>query len=284
MGTFREATAVTAYGEGEFGVTLDPQWSVGTRLHGGYLLAVLARAACESPAGAAHPHVTAVSGTFVEPPEPGAAVARVEPLRVGRSVAQVRAALVQEGRTRVEAHVTLGLLDDSDPWWSAHEPVALPPEQDCFLAPVDPPGAGMHVPLMAVIEERVDPEHLAFAFGAPSRRGTIASWQRLADGSDWDPLSLLVALDPVPPVSFDLGLSGWVPTNPALGLHPPPARPRADPGAAVGDGRRRRPDGRGGPRLGRQGPSGGPGHPARRRPVAEPAVTLRIEPHRPGRR
>jgi Thioesterase-like superfamily len=25
-------------------------------------------------------------------------------------------------------------------------------------------------------------------------------------------LSLLVALDPVPPVTFDLGLSGWVPT------------------------------------------------------------------------
>ncbi|MEU6714276.1 thioesterase family protein [Nonomuraea sp. NPDC046802] len=195
-----------------FDAVLDAQWSVGTRLHGGYLLAVLGRAASESAAGQGHPHVSAVSGTFVEPPEPGEAVARVETLRVGKSVAQVRAALVQEGRIRVEAHVTLGLLEESDPWWSAHEPVALPPEQDCFLAPVDPPGADMHVPLMAVVEERIDPEHLAFAFGAPSRRGVIATWQRLADGSDWDPLSLLVALDPVPPVSFDLGLSGWVPT------------------------------------------------------------------------
>ncbi|MFC7582953.1 thioesterase family protein [Nonomuraea antimicrobica] len=203
---------MTDRGDGAFGALLDAEWSVGTRLHGGYLLAVLARAACESPAGAAHPHVTAVSATFVEPPEPGEAVARVDTLRVGRSLAQVRATLAQRGRTCVEAHVTLGVLDDSDPWWSAHEPVSLPPEQDCFLAPVDPPGTDVSVPLMAVIEERVNPEHLAFAFGAPSMRGEIASWQRLADGSDWDPLSLLVALDPVPPVSFDLGLSGWVPT------------------------------------------------------------------------
>ncbi|MFC4123218.1 thioesterase family protein [Nonomuraea zeae] len=212
MGTFREATALTVRGDGEFGAVLDAQWSVGTRLHGGYLLAVLGRAACESAAGAGHPHVSAVSGSFIEPPEPGEAVARVETLRVGRSVAQVRAALVQQGRTRVEAHITLGLLDDSGPWWSAHEPVALPPEQDCLLVPVDPPGAGFSVPLMAVVEERIDPDHLAFAFGSPSMRGLVATWQRLADGSDWDPLSLLVALDPVPPVSFDLGLSGWVPT------------------------------------------------------------------------
>ncbi|WP_188192285.1 thioesterase family protein [Nonomuraea sp. SYSU D8015] len=212
MGTFQEATALVAQGDGEYAAVLDAQWSVGTRLHGGYLLAVLGRAACASAGGNGHPHVTAVSASFIEPPEPGDAVARVETLRVGRSVAQVRTALVQEGRTRVEAHVTLGLLDDSDPWWTASEPVELPPEQDCVLAPADAPGAGFVVPLMDVVEERIDPAHLAFVFGNPSGRGVIASWQRLADGSDWDPLSLLVALDPVPPVSYDLGVPGWVPT------------------------------------------------------------------------
>ncbi|MGP3961504.1 thioesterase family protein [Nonomuraea sp. 3N208] len=212
MGTFQEATALTSRGGGEFGTVLDAEWSVGTRLHGGYLLAVLGRAACESVGGDGHPHVTAVSGTFVEPPEPGNALARVETLRVGRSVAQVRAALVQEGRTRVEAHITLGLLDDADPWWSAHEPVDMPPEEACFRVPIEAPGAGFAVPLMAVVEERIDPAHMGFAFGAPTGHGVIATWQRLADGSDWDPLSLLVALDPVPPVSYELGLPGWVPT------------------------------------------------------------------------
>ncbi|MDF2705298.1 MAG: acyl-CoA thioesterase [Nonomuraea muscovyensis] len=215
MGTFQEATALTAMparGAGVYGAELDPQWSVGTRLHGGYLLAVLGRAACLSSGGAGHPHVTAVSASFVEPPEPGAAEVRVETLRVGRSLAQVRATLAQRDRPLVEALITLGALDDTGPWWSAAEPVEIPPREECFPAPANPPGAGFPVPLMDVVEQHIHPEHLAFAFGAPARRGLIATWQRLADGSDWDPLSLLVALDPVPPASYDLGLPGWVPT------------------------------------------------------------------------
>lgn len=210
MAIFRDATAVTPQ-DGGYAATLDPQWAVGTKLHGGYLLAVLGRAAV-AEAGAGHPHVTAVSGAFIEPPGFGHAEVSVTRLRVGKSVAQVRADLSQEGRPRVSALITLGRLDDSDPWWTASEPVDLPPEQECFLSPVDPPGAPFPVPLMGVVEERINPGHLAFAFGQPSKKGVIATWQRLGDGSDWDPLSLLVALDPVPPVTFDLGLPGWMPT------------------------------------------------------------------------
>ncbi|MEU8245788.1 thioesterase family protein [Nonomuraea sp. NPDC048916] len=202
---------MTARGEGEFGAVLDAQWSVGARLHGGYLLAVLGRAACES-AGSGHPHVTTVSGSFVEPPEPGAADVQVRTLRVGRSVAQVSATLAQQGRPRVEALITLGSLDDAGPWWSSVEPVELPPRQECFLVPADSQGAGFPIPLMDVVEQHLHPGHLAFAFGEPARRGVVATWQRLADGTDWDPLSLLVALDPVPPASYDLGLPGWAPT------------------------------------------------------------------------
>ncbi|MFG3442337.1 thioesterase family protein [Nonomuraea sp. NPDC047897] len=215
MGTFQEATAlktVPARGDGVYEAELDPQWSVGTRLHGGYLLAVLGRAACLSAGGAGHPHVTAVSASFVEPPEPGTAEVRVETLRVGRSVAQVRATLAQRDRPLVESLITLGALDGTDPWWSAAEPVEIPPREQCFHTPADPPGAGFPVPLMDVVEQHAHPEHLGFAFGAPARRGLIATWQRLADGADWDPLSLLVALDPVPPASYDLGLPGWAPT------------------------------------------------------------------------
>ncbi|MFI6504633.1 thioesterase family protein [Nonomuraea typhae] len=201
---------MTPQGDG-YAATLDPEWAVADKLHGGYLLAVLARAAV-ADAGAAHPHVTAASGAFLEAPSPGHADLTVTRLRVGKSVAQVRVDLSQEGRPRASALIALGRLDDSGPWWTASEPVDLPPEQDCFLAPVQPPGAPFPVPLMGVIEERINPGHLAFAFGRPSKKGVIASWQRLADGSDWDPLSLLVALDPVPPVTFDLGVPGWMPT------------------------------------------------------------------------
>ncbi|RCG29703.1 thioesterase family protein [Sphaerisporangium album] len=215
MGHFQTATAVSARrevpGGHEYEAVVDPQWTVGGKPHGGYLLAILGRAAIVS-GGADHPHLTAVSGSFLRSPSPGPAAVHVETLRAGRTMTHARARLTQDGRPCVEALITLGTLTEDDPWWSDAEPAALPDEQDCFLTPPEAPGAGFPVALMEVVEQRLDPAGLAFALGTPSRAGVTAGWQRLADGSDWDPLSLLVALDPVPPVSYDLGLPGWAPT------------------------------------------------------------------------
>ncbi|MEV6864498.1 thioesterase family protein [Streptosporangium subroseum] len=137
---------------------------------------------------------------------------RRRPARPGRSTTQVRARLTQGDAVRVEALITLERLEEVGPWWSGLEPVDLPAEQECPRTPPEAPGGAFPVPLMEVIEQRLDPGHLGFWSGSPSRRGVIAGWQRLADGSDWDPLSLLVALDPVPSVNFDLDLPGWTPT------------------------------------------------------------------------
>jgi hypothetical protein len=65
---------------------------------------------------------------------------------------------------------------------------------------------------MEVVSQRLHPDMVGFALGNPTRQGMVTGWQRLADGQDWDPLSLLVALDPVPSVSYDLGIPGWAPT------------------------------------------------------------------------
>lgn len=215
MTDFEAATAVeprqSAAGIHRFGAELDPGWAVGAKLHGGYLLAVLGRAAARV-AGEAHPHPTAVGGSFIEAPVPGAAVVEVELLRAGRGTTQLRARLAQDGRPCVEAMITQGMLEETDPWWSRADPVEIPDEADCFRGPPDVPGSDFRVPLMEVVEHRLDPAGLGFAVGKPSGNGVFASWQRLANGADWDPLSLLVALDPVPPISYDLGLPGWAPT------------------------------------------------------------------------
>lgn len=215
MQNFTTATAVvprsTEAGRVRFDTSLDAQWSVGAKLHGGYLLAVLGRAAAQV-AGAEHPHLTAISGSFVVAPEPGAAEVEVELLRAGRGLSQLRARLAQGGRVCVEALVTQGNLAQDEAWWTRSRPVELPAEDECVPVPAEPPGAGFAVPLMDVVEQRLDPAGLGFLGGKPSGNGVIAGWQRLADGSDWDPLSLLVALDQVPPVSLDLGIPGWAPT------------------------------------------------------------------------
>ena len=40
----------------------------------------------------------------------------------------------------------------------------------------------------------------------------MQGWLRTADGRDPDPMLLLLAVDALPPVTFDLGYTGWTPT------------------------------------------------------------------------
>ncbi len=62
------------------------------------------------------------------------------------------------------------------------------------------------------LDVRLDPATAGWAVGAPSGKGEMRGWFGLADGRDADPLSLLLAVDALPPTSFELGLKGWTPT------------------------------------------------------------------------
>ncbi|GIM90494.1 thioesterase family protein [Paractinoplanes toevensis] len=209
MKTFAEATAVSG-GNGTYEADLDPQWAIGDKLHGGYLMAIMCRAV--GAADADHPHLVAGTTSFLRPPKPGRATVAVELLRAGRSQAQFRARLEQDGIPCAESLVTQGTLDESEAWWSGVSRPEMPAEEDCFRLPSNPPGAQFPVHLLDVVEHRLDPADLGFAAGQPSTAGRIAAWLRLADGADWDPLSLLIALDPAPPISLTLGVTGWAPT------------------------------------------------------------------------
>ncbi|MGK5681556.1 thioesterase family protein [Actinoplanes sp. URMC 104] len=206
MTTFSEATALAADGAT---AELDPGWAVGDKLHGGYLMAVLGRAV----AGRSElPHLLAMTTTFLRPPAPGPATVTVDLLRAGRTAGQYRARLEQDGRPCAEALVTQGTLDSSAAWWGRAKVPDLPAEEDCLRLTAEAPGSPFTVPLLDLVEHRLDPACLGFAVGQPSQDGRVAGWLRLADGADWDPLSLLIATDPAPPVSLTLGITGWAPT------------------------------------------------------------------------
>lgn len=215
MSEFETATRVVRRaGEtdtAEFEAVLDPRWSANEVLQGGYLLAVLGRAATEV-VGPEHPHLTSTSAVFLHAPRPEPATLHLEVLRAGRSATQLRGQLRQDGELMVEAHLIQGRLADDDPWWSAVDPIDPPDLDDCVLVPAEPPGVGFRVGLMDVVEERLDPSVLGFAMGKPTGRGLVAGYLRLKDGADWDPLSLQVALDVGPPAHFDLGIGGGAPT------------------------------------------------------------------------
>ncbi len=67
-------------------------------------------------------------------------------------------------------------------------------------------------PLLERFGTRLDPAYAGWAVGKPSGTGIIQGWFELADGRPLDPIALLLAVDALPPVTFDLGLPGWAPT------------------------------------------------------------------------
>ena len=214
MAGFEAATAVRRTAPGRYAADIDPQWRIGRRPHGGYLLAIMGRAAADE-AGPDHPYPTAVSAHYLSPPTVGPADIRVETLRRGRSVVQQQVTLTVEGTLCVAALITCGRLPDTQtPWWRGVPPIELPPEDECvLLAPAGGTGPRIASSLHEVVSQRIDPACLTAAGGDPAGLGEMRGWLRLHDGQQPDPLVLLLAIDCMPPASYDLGVPpSWVPT------------------------------------------------------------------------
>lgn len=214
MTGFANATAVVALGGARYEAGLDERWTIVGKPNGGYLLALMARAAlCElTTVTAGQPHVLAASAHYLRAPSPGGAEVVVDVLRTGRSMSQVRARLEQDGQACVEALLTVGALDPAaEPWWQDREPVPLPPETDCLRVPAEQPGQA-RIALYDEIEALLDPVNLGFTTGQPGGTGELRGWLRFRDGHEPDALTLLFAVDCFPPATLDLGSRGWVPT------------------------------------------------------------------------
>ena len=188
---------------------IDDSWSVGGRPHGGYLV----RAAVAAALDEAHPHPMAVSAHYVSSPDPGPASIEIERVRTGRRVASSRIRLSQDGASRVEVLLSAGRWEaGGQPFWTAPGgPPTLPAVQDCPRVPSVGP-TGRTVGYFDHVDARLDPATTRWAQGRPQGVAEVRGWMRRDDGRDPDPLDLLVFCDAMPPVTFDLGLLGWVPT------------------------------------------------------------------------
>ena len=214
-GRFDQVCEVWPEGDGTcFGARIDEEWSIAGKPNGGYLLALCANAALAMlrAGGEHHPHVIAATGTFLSAAPFGPTRIQVEELRRGRGSSVLRTRVLGDGgEARVEALITVGRLH---PGMSPHhddvQPVTLPAPGACVRLPADAPG--FHVPLMNVVSEQLDPACLGWATGSPSGQGELRGYLSFDDGRDFDPLSLVMAVDAYPPPTFDLGLVGWVPT------------------------------------------------------------------------
>ena len=208
---FDAATALTPTADG-FAVQLDPGWDVGGGvLNGGYLLAVLARAAVEvSP----HAHPVALSASYLRAAAPGPATVTVTPGPAGRTLQHAVAVLSDAAGPAVSVQVTTATLGDVPSELQVPPPAATP-VADCISiaehAHLAPPG--MPVPgLSQRVETRLDPLTAGWAVGQFGDEPVIRAWLRFADGREPDPLGLVAFTDALPPTSWATGRLGWAPT------------------------------------------------------------------------
>ncbi len=204
-------TELTAVGDGAFDVELDPGWMVGGGVNGGYLVGLVGKAIAETLP--IKPHSLSMSAYYLSASPPGPACIQTRLLREGGTVATVAADLTQGSDTRLTVLATYGDLTllPQQVETTAVEPV-LPPPQECIPGSVAPEEMRLIAPIMDRFDMRFDPACVGWAVGAPSGKGHIQAWFRLADGHEVDPIGLLMVCDALPPVTFDLGRPGWAPT------------------------------------------------------------------------
>ncbi|RLU96751.1 TesB-like acyl-CoA thioesterase 3 [Streptomyces griseocarneus] len=197
-----------------FDADVSPGWTVFDTANGGYLLALIGRALGDA---LPHPDPFSVTAHYLSATRPGPAVVRTELVRSGRSLSTGQASLVQRAEDgteieRIRVLATYGDLDSvTDDVRTTAKPPAMPPYERCPGNRGRPAAAGTPA-ISDRLDIRLDPATAGWAVGAPSGRGEMRAWFGLADGRPADALSLLLAVDALPPTAFEMGLAGWVPT------------------------------------------------------------------------
>jgi Thioesterase-like superfamily len=216
--SFDAATVLRPQVDGStFDLDIHPLWTVGDKPNGGFLLALLGRAAAQAVGGDGRAtwEVLSATVTYLAAPALSAAQIRTTVLRQGRTASHVRAVLVQGERALVDAVMVLGALaPDSEPRYDDIAPLHIPDPDQCVRLPPQTP-EGVPVGVLVTTDLRLDPLTVPAA-PRPSGEGPpvaeLRGWLRFADGREPDPVSLLYFVDAIPPATLLIGSTGWVPT------------------------------------------------------------------------
>ncbi|MCL2585535.1 MAG: thioesterase family protein [Streptosporangiales bacterium] len=207
---FSDVSALSEREPGVFGAEAAPEWSIGGKPNGGYLLAMIGDAATRA---SDHPHILAASAHYLRSPDPGPVTVTAEVMRSGRTVSQVRGRLSAGEKTCVEALFTLGRLpEEESPYWADGLPrVSVPPIDECVPL-VNAVPDKYRPAIMSQVDIRLDPETAGYTDRKPSGRGELRGWLSLPGDEPFTLPALLYAVDSFPPATLDIATTGWVPT------------------------------------------------------------------------
>ncbi|NRQ38424.1 thioesterase family protein [Nonomuraea sp. NN258] len=207
MTKFDEATQAIRVDETTYDVCLDPGYAIGGPLNGGYLMAVILRAAVDA---SPFEHPVSTTAQFLKSPVAGPARVKVEQLKSGRTAAFARATLIQDGVAQIESMITTATLNDVEPVYTDAAPALMPAPAECVKLPDPKPESGMT--LNAQMDLLFDPPTIGWLKGEPTGRPESRAYFRMAEPQDPDPYVLALAVDALPPVVFSAGARGWAPT------------------------------------------------------------------------
>ncbi|MEX0666785.1 MAG: thioesterase family protein [Acidimicrobiia bacterium] len=203
---FEEDTAVEAGGENLYIANITDRWSIGGRPNGGYLMGTILTALSHR---LTHPHPLTSTGHFLSPAEPGPAEIKVNVIKEGRSLSTAQAVLSQNGRDRLAALATFGVLADEGVTRVAEN---APVHGDDLVSSI---GRPIPFPIVERFVFEMPPEQSRAAAGQPDHTEGPAEFVgriRFADGMPASPLAIPLLVDAFPPTVFRLGLIGWTPT------------------------------------------------------------------------
>lgn len=200
---------------GEFEGTLDDNWAIGPKIHGGVMVALCAKAARDGYAGTSTTQPVAVSANFLSAPDPGAVRLVTSVRKRGRRIGLVDVELVQGSRSCVHAVVTLGDPEHGDPEHPveplfAGNPVTpvMAPEPPADVLPIGPGHSAAEINHLA---RGVDIRPMVVDSLAPGEAPVFRIWVRPKDGAV-DELFALMCGDISLPVPYAVGRRGWAPT------------------------------------------------------------------------
>jgi len=200
---FERDTGVTALGDGRYSAEISPAWWIVMGPNGGYVAAVVLRAAVTE---VADPDRRPISATFhyLRPPVEGRVELVVTVERTGRTVSNVSVRMVQDGRLLVLALVALGVprdeaisFDETYGLPARPDGTAVPKWSDIPARPIDPE---RDIPMRSRYDMRWGFGAVPFA-GEPGSTADTGGWLRLKESPPIDEMVLVAMSDAwMPPV------------------------------------------------------------------------------------